>query len=187
MRVFLLASFPSLQFQEPAPLKLEQMLARCADHLSPDEMDELDSICSDPPSGPSPFARDWAAAWRQIRFVNQRERLRRLPADAAQDLEPAAAPEHDDNLRAALRRAWEAETPLQRELALLAAQWDWLETRRRAAPYSRDDLLAYALQLRLLEQRDAWKEETGAEQFAEQTETFMSPLLETLREKEMSA
>jgi len=36
------------------------------------------------------------------------------------------------------------------------------------------------LQLKLLEQRDAWNEESGAVQFVEQTKTFLSPVLDEL-------
>jgi hypothetical protein len=183
MRQFLLSSFPSLQLQEPAPLKLEEMLSRCAQHLSEAELEELSAVCSAPPDGSSPFSRDWQTAWTGLKYLNDRERTKRLPPESVKELPPA--PEKtDDRLRAEGLRAWEAEDPLQREQGLMLAQWNWIEARRRAAPYSEDDLLGYALQLKLLEQRDAWDAESGAVQFAEQTESFMNPLLETLRAKE---
>jgi len=59
MRVFLLASFPSLSLRDPAPLRLEELLTRCARHLPADEMDELDGICSTPPEGKDPFVTTW--------------------------------------------------------------------------------------------------------------------------------
>lgn len=183
MRQFLLSSFPSLQFQEPAPLKLEEMLTRCAQQLSEAELEELSSVCSAAPGGSTAFARDWQTAWAGLKDLNNRERMKRLTPDAAGEL-PAAPVQSDERLNAEGRRAWDAGDPLQREQALLLAQWRWIEERRRAAPYTEDDLLGYALQLKLLEQRDAWNADTGAVQFAEQTESFMNPLLETLRAKE---
>ncbi|MCC5843805.1 MAG: hypothetical protein JJU05_06085 [Verrucomicrobia bacterium] len=183
MRQFLLSSFPSLQLQEPAPLKLEDMLSRCSQHLSETELDELGAVCSTPPEGNSGFARDWAKAWGELKNLNDRERVKRLPPGSV-ETPPADNPHRFDRLRAEARHAWDAADPLKREEALLLAQWSWLDERRRAAPYSQDDLLAYALQLKLLELRDAWNEEAGTSQFAEQTDSFMNPLLETLRAKE---
>lgn len=186
MRPFLLSSFPSLQLQDPAPLKFETFLHRCARHLPDADLDELNAVCSSPPEGASPFARRWQTLWLQLRNFNDRERAKRLPPDAPEQA-PPPFPNPDDRLLHDARRAWEASDPLQREQALLLAQWNWLDTQRRTAPYSSTDLLAYALQLKLLLHRDAWNEETGAVQFTEQTDTFMNPLLETLREKERSA
>lgn len=186
MRVFLLASFPSLSLQAPAPLTLEQMLTRCAQHLPPGEMDELEAICSVPPQGTSAFAVAWRQAWGEVRAHNDFERAKRLPADAL-EFPPPDLPYTHDRLRAGTRAAWDAPDPLRREQSLLLAQWTWLDDLRRAAPYSQSDLFAYALQLKLLEQRDAWEEESGARQFEEQTQSFLSPLLDHLFPKEMSA
>ena len=183
MRQFLLSSFPSLQLQEPAPLKLEEMLYRCAQHLGERDLEELSGICATPPEGQSSFAGAWRGAWALVRGINDRQRLKRLPPESQS--EPADFPRNpSDRLRAELTRAWEADDPLNREQALLLAQWNWLDDHRRAAPYSMNDLFGYALQLKLLEQRDSWNEEAGTLQFAEQTESFMNPLLETLRAKE---
>ena len=183
MRQFLLSSFPSLQLQEPAPLKLEDVLSRCAQHLSETEIEELSAVCATPPEGTSGFAEAWSMAWGEFKNLNDRERLKRLPPGSQETL-PADGPYRNDRLRTEVLRAWEAADPLKREEALMLAQWEWLDERRRSAPYSQDDLFGYALQLKLLEQRDAWDEETGLTQFAEQTDSFMNPLLETLRAKE---
>jgi hypothetical protein len=183
MRQFLLSSFPSLQLQEPAPLKLEDMLSRCAQHLSETEIEELSAVCAFPPEGESAFAQDWARAWGELKNLNDRERAKRLPPGTL-ETPPADEPYRNDRLRTEALQAWDAADPLKREEALMLAQWSWLDERRRAAPYSQDDLLAYALQLKLLELRDAWNEEAGSSQFAEQTDSFMNPLLETLRAKE---
>lgn len=183
MRQFLLSSFPSLQLQEPAPLKLEDVFSRCAQHLSENELEELSAVCAIPPGGRSAFAQAWSMAWGEFKQLNDRERLKRLPSGTQETL-AADGPYRNDPLRAETLRAWEAADPLKREEALMLAQWGWLDERRRSAPYSQDDLFAYALQLKLLEQRDAWNEETGLTQFAEQTDSFMNPLLETLRAKE---
>jgi hypothetical protein len=67
------------------------------------------------------------------------------------------------------------------------AQWNWIEDHRRRAPYSLTDLVGYGLQLRLLERRDGWEEGPGATQFDEHTESFLDPLIEQLRTRELSA
>ncbi len=186
MRVFLLASFPSLSLQEPAPLTLEQFLTRCDAHLPESEMEELERVCAMPPDGKSDFAKEWTQAWWEVRNFNDRARVKRLPAGTVEE-SPADLPYRFDRLRAQSTAAWDSANPLERERILLLAKWTWLEERRRAAPYSQADLLAYAIQLRLLEIRDAWDEEKGAGQFEEQTKTFMSPLLDQLFPKEIPA
>jgi len=179
MRVFLLASFPSLSLRDPAPLRLEELLTRCARHLPAAELDELDTICSTPPEGEHAFAADWSRAWRELKDFNDRQRAKRLPPDQVPELPPDVLPTFA-RLRDEAVKAWEAPDPLLREQALLMAQWIWLDEIRRKDPYSKADLFAYALQLKLLEQRDAWNEESGAVQFEEQTKTFLSPVLDEL-------
>lgn len=179
MRVFLLASFPSLSLQAPAPISFSRFLTRCEQHLGPKEMEEMDALCTFPPGGASPFAAAWRQAWGEVRNYNDRERAKRLPPGTLEHL-PPDLPYVNDRLRANTRAAWEAPDPLKREQLLLHAQWVWLDFIRIRSPWTLDDLFAYALQLKLLQQRDAWDEEQGAVQFEEQTKTFMSPLLDQL-------
>lgn len=185
MRVYLLSSFPSLSLQAPAPFTYEAFFYRCADHLPPDELDELDAVCASPPGGTGPFARAWADAWGALDQLNRRERLQRLPREAADALPPL--PSTHDRLRGQALEAWSASNPLERETALLQTQWTWIEDRRHPAPYSLTDLLGYGLQLRLLERRDSWEEAQGTQQFREHTESFLDPLIEQLRTRDLSA
>jgi len=185
MRIYLLASFPSLSLHDPAPVKYEEFLHRCAAHLSESDLTELDAVCSTPPGGSTAFAKSWAQAWKVLDTVNQRERLQRLPRTAGDTL--PALPGSEDQLRADALAAWEESDPLGRETALLQAQWNWIDSRRRHAPYSLTDLCGYALQLRLLERRDSWDEPAGRTQFDEHTASFLAPLLEKLRQQDLSA
>ena len=186
MRTFLLSSFPTLSLQAPAPLTLEAFLTRCAQHLSVGDMDELEAVCEQPPGGDSAFARAWRAAWGEVRNFNDVARAGKLPPEAL-DSKAVAQPYAYDRLRSGTKAAWESGDPLSRERLLLEAKWDWLEERRRAAPYSEADLFAYAIQLRLLEIRDTWREEDGVTQFDEQAKTFLSPVLDQLFPKAVSA
>ena len=185
MRIYLLASFPTLSLHDPAPLNLEEFFHRCAAHLSESDLSELDAICSTPPGGSSTFAKHWATAWTVLDTVNRRERLQRLPRTAGDTL--PALPGEEDQLRKEALDAWEESDPLRRETALLQAQWNWIDDRRRKAPYSLTDLCGYALQLRLLERRDSWDEPAGRTQFNEHTASFLAPLLEKLRQQDLSA
>ncbi len=185
MRVFLLTSLPSLSMDAPAPLTYEAFFHRCAAHLPEADLTELDGSCSTPPSGQHPFVREWVDAWRTLDHLNRRERLQRLPRDAG-DVLPALPTTHDQ-LRSDGLEAWQATNPLERELLLLKGQWNWIEERRRLAPYSLTDLMGYGLQLRLLERRDSWEEAPGQSQFEEHTESFLDPLIGQLRTRELSA
>jgi len=187
MRIYLLASFPTLTFHQPAPFTFEALFSDCARHLSSNDLAELDAVCSTPPEGSSRFARDWAHAQREFHDLNTRERRSRLPAEQTASSSPkAVAPKHDA-LRADVRAAWSETDPLKRETRLLQAQWNWIEERRRAAPFTLVDLMGYALQLRLLERKDAWEEAAGETQFEEHIHSFLDPVIEEIRTQELSA
>jgi hypothetical protein len=192
MRIYVLASFPSLSFDGSCPFPYEKLFNVCAAHLSVSDLEELDAVCSSPPSGKSLFAKAWTLARQQAHALNTRERLQRHPDDALSiekegKIEKEAETGTSDQLRGDLRSAWEASNPLLRETALLRALWNWIEERRRAAPYSLDDLLGYALQLRLLERKDSWNDAEGHTQFEQQLSTFLEPVLEEVRKQELSA
>lgn len=186
MRVYLLASFPSLSFHDKAPMPFERLVTDCARQLSLSDFEELDAVCSPPPAGDSAFAKAWAGAWEGFRAVNARQRLDRLPHDPAAHARtsPVFPP---DAMRADLAAAWEETDPLKRETALLRAKWNWIEERRRAAPLSLADLLGYALQLKLLERKDRWDEAHGQTQFDEHTQAFLDPVIDELRTQDLSA
>ena len=186
MRTYLLASFPSLSFEDKPPFAFERLITDCARQLSLSDLEELEAVCSVPPEGRTPFARDWRAAWEGFQAVNVRERLDRLPPSAGlpERRSPAMPP---DAMRADLEAAWSAEDPLRRETTLLRALWNWIESRRRARPFSLDDLLGYALQLKLLERRDRWDDTHGQTQFDEHTQAFLEPVIDQLRTQDLSA
>jgi len=184
MQVYLLASFPSLRPDGPLPFPFEKLFSECARHLSPSDLDELDAVTSEPPSGTRAFAREWIQAREQLDSTNRRQRLRRLPGE-----EPLRVPrpEPDDALRGDLAAAWDQQDPLARETALMLAQWKWIEERRRRAPLSLDDLFGYSLQLKLLERRDGWDDSEGQTQFNEHIDSFLEPVLEELSQTGPSA
>jgi hypothetical protein len=185
MRIFLLASFPSLSPREPAPLSSAEVLSRCADHLPAADIAELEALLRDPVTGNSSFARAWAAFRAQRQERNRFERASRLAPPGAAVLPP---PRPDDLYWDRIQTAaWDAPDPLAREDALLREDWDWLDEARRADPYGHADLGGYLLQIRLLERRGAWDADAGARAFAEQADAVFSTLLEHLQETEVSA
>ncbi len=181
MRLFLLSSFPSLNLADKPPVSFGEFRDRCADHLSERDLAELDAVCSHPPRGDSHFAREWASACAELHEWNTRRRTRRLHSESGTRT-PAEQPPRYPSLRDDALAAWESHDPLRRENGLLLAQWNWLEGVRRTRPQSADELMAYGLQLRLLERRQVWVEAEGLRVFEEQTSLFMTPLLEELRE-----
>ncbi|MGA0334298.1 MAG: hypothetical protein ACO3N7_03430 [Kiritimatiellia bacterium] len=183
MRVFLLTSYPSLSFEGPNPTGFDSFIRDCSNHLSPADFAELDAVCATPPEGKSAFARDWAEVLKKSNAHNSSERAQRLGlADSPQK------PFIENNpLRGGLESAWNAPHPLQREKILLRTLWDWIGERRRSRPFSLEDLMGYALQLRILERMQLWSESEGQIQFQEHTQSFLEPVLEELRKQELSA
>jgi hypothetical protein len=186
MRVFLLTSFPTLAFEAPAPLGVDEVITRCADHLSAGDIADLEAICGEPPEGSSTFARELKTTWSIFQAWNRKERTARLPS-VSEETGVSSAAEPDSQLRHDLEEAWSATNPLSREKALLKAEWNWLEAKRRAAPYSLTDLFGYVLQLRLLERKDQWEEAAGEIQFTAHVRSFIDPVLEDLVTQEAHA
>lgn len=181
MRVFLLTSFPSLAVDAPAPLGVAEVLSRCADLLPEADLQALEDLCSHPSGGDSTFARDWRQVWEILQAWNRRERRSRLSL-SAEEAPVASVIQPNSQLRGDLEQAWAESDPLKRETALLQAEWNWLEAKRRASPYSMEDLFGYVLQLQLLERKDRWEEEAGAAQFQAHVRSFLDPVLEQLQE-----
>ncbi|MDA3873771.1 MAG: DUF2764 family protein [Kiritimatiellae bacterium] len=186
MRTYVLASFPSLSFEGSCPFPYEKLFIDCAAHLSASDLEELDAVCATPPAGKSSFAKAWALARRQADVHNIHERLQRHPDDTLSLEKTESLQGPFDQLRSDIQTAWEASNPLLRETALLRALWNWIEDRRRTAPYSLDDLIGYALQLRLLERKDSWSESEGKTQFEQHISTFLEPVVEEVRKQELS-
>ncbi len=187
MRIYVLASFPSLSFEGSCPFPYEKLFNVCAAHLSASDLEELDAVCSTAPSGKSSFAMAWALARGQADTLNIRERLQRHPDESLSQDKLEGGEVTSDQLRSDIQAAWEASNPLLRETALLRALWNWIEDRRRAAPYSLDDLIGYALQLRLLERKVSWSDSEGKAQFEQHISTFLEPVIEEVRKQELSA
>jgi hypothetical protein len=181
MRVFLLTSFPSLSFSAPAPLGLDEVISRCANHLPDQDQQELEDLLSAPPGGDTPFAKDWAVTWQLLQHRNHRERSSRLPGTPT-PAAPSGLPDPDSQLHHDLDTAWAESDPLKRETALLRAEWNWIDARRRLSPYSFDDLAGFVLQVQLLERKDRWEQDAGHTQFETHVRSFMEPVHEHLQE-----
>lgn len=161
------------------------LLRECAAHLPSADYEELDAATSQPPSGKTTFARAWKTAYLDWHAFNVTERHKRLPGE--QNASPAPPAIASDQLRNDLQNAWQAADPLLREQSLLRALWQWIETRRRQAPFSLDDLIGYALQLQILARREHWNDAAGQTLFQEHTQSFLQPVIEELRNQELSA
>lgn len=182
MRTYLLASFPALAFEGPCPMEFNSFLQNCSSHLPPSEFSELDAVCSTPPEGDSSFSRKWRTTLADWRSFNTQERKQKLGQEKGREIYIDS-----DQLRGDLYSAWQTNDPLLREKALAGSLWNWIETQRRSAPFSLDDLIGYALQLRILERMALWNESEGQTQFQEHTQSFLEPVLEELRKQDLSA
>lgn len=178
MRTYLLASLPSLSLDAPAPLSEDEFQKRCVAVLPPSEVEELGALCRRPPSGRTMFACAWRGVWNQIRNTNDAERaghLGEMPSTDPLEVQPFRV-----SLQDAVEEAWQAPDPLQRERALLQAEWDWLEQQRRAAPFGFPDLAGYGLQLHVLCRKEQWDSEQGKMNFEQHLDFVLNPLIENI-------
>ena len=122
------------------------------------------------------FACVWRGVWNQIRNTNDAERaahLGEMPSIDPREVQPFQV-----SLQEAVEEAWQAQDPLQRELALMQAEWNWLEDQRRADPYGFPDLAGYGLQLHLLCRKEQWDSERGKLKVEQHLDRVLTPLIE---------
>ena len=122
---FLAASLPALAIDEAPPLSVDEFRERCADHMAPADLDELDRLLGR--RDDAPRGRFGVAATRYERLLRDeaaRRRATRRQADPASWLR--APYDFDLRTRKGVDHALARRTPLEREQALDRHRWERL-------------------------------------------------------------
>jgi hypothetical protein len=155
------ATLPMLMPDQPPPFSVADFRAQCESHLAPGDLAALDAILgAQPAAHPHPFSRRWKQADGQLRNALARTRAERMRLDAATHIREIEG--YEPAMEEAVREAYARPNPLQREKAIDHIRWDTLEALAGMDPFASSALLAYGLQLTILERWARMDKDTGA-------------------------
>lgn len=155
------ATLPALALDEPPPLRQDEFLARCREHLRPTDFETLSQVFEPHPTrrADHPFLQAWQRSEVLLRNALARARAAHRGCDVAPFLRPEASP--DSAVDQAAKAALEHAVPLDRELALDRFRWTQAEQLAGYDPFALESILAYALKLKLVERWAALDAKVG--------------------------
>lgn len=166
---YLVSSLPPVALGDPPPWTPDAYLFHCQGALSPDDWRELSLIVEDRTGeGASDFAAWWHALDTQIRNIQVRVRAARLHMEARPYLRMHTG--YDVAAAQAVTDAMNRTQPLEREMALDRCRWAALDERILGDPYGFEEIMAYAIRLRLMQRWDRLSDEEGLKR----VETFIT-------------
>jgi hypothetical protein len=155
------ASLPMLTPGQPPPLSVEEFRHQCASHLAPHDLAAMDELLGgEAAPEPHPFTRRWRTADGHLRNAIARTRSERMRKDAGthtHDIEGI-----DTAVDREVTDAYSRPTPLEREQALDHIRWRRLEEIGGLDPFTADAVLAYGVQLTILERWARMDKASGA-------------------------
>jgi len=156
---YFVASLPPLALEGDPPFSSEHFADLCAEHLSPRDLEALESLADPTRPGNHAFVLQWRDAETQIRNTVARARALRLGKDAAGYLRPVTG------LSVALEKrcsdAMALSNPLERERALDTLRWNLADELAGLETFSLSAVLAYGVKLYLVERWTAMNEDAG--------------------------
>ncbi len=166
---YLVASLPPVALGDPPPWTPEDFLFHCQGPLSQEDWRELSLIVEDRAAeGESDFAAWWNALDTQMRNIQARFRAARLHIEARPFMRMHAG--YDIAAAQAVTDAMTRTQPLERELALDRSRWNALDDRILGDRFGFEEVMAYALRLRLMERWARLSDEEGLQR----VETFIT-------------
>lgn len=159
---FFVASLPALHLGAPVPMPLAEFRAEVARLLPAETAVELEAVLrGDGPAARSVFARSWFALQVQLRNAVVHTRAARRGVDEVPFLRPQSG--ISLYLQDAVVAAYGKPNPLERELALDRIRWEAADEMARAEPFREPTVLAYGLQLQMMERWAALQDKAGQE------------------------
>jgi hypothetical protein len=177
------ATLPALQFGAALPISSEEFLRRARRHLSRSDYKAIEGAVLSPSPDESPFtggsallARHdaWERALRNSLATLRAERLGR-PAQAylrpALPMDEALAASASD----AALAAFKAASPREGELAIERARWSFLDRECPFQTFDLESLVAYRLELQVLERVALFLPERGEKEYREVYAAILRP------------
>lgn len=163
-RIYLLSSLPALVLGQDSPLSLEAFLGVCA-ILSPEEQAEAARIIK---GRHQELKTDFGRAWRDLdlQIRNQAMLIRAKSWNVSPAWPGSTAARYSVRARDMVSDAFELDSPLEREWALDKGRWALIQDlTRKDDPFGLDRVLAFGLQLKLVQRWAGIDKDHGREQF----------------------
>lgn len=157
---FLVASLPSLQIGDEVPFSTEEYIERCAGSLPPRELNVLKHVlnCQTVCEGCG-LAGSWFAIETQIRNAVARLRALAHGVDAKEYLRPHSG--YSGVVESMVTDAFTRNDPLELEQELDRGRWQLAEGMVGDNPFGFGKVLAYGIQLRIVQRWDSMDVHTG--------------------------
>ncbi|MFO1053559.1 MAG: DUF2764 family protein [Planctomycetota bacterium] len=166
---YLVASLPSLGAADAPRPTSAVFRALCSEHLLPADLAEFDLVLSG--AGGSGFARRWREADATIRNQCARTRAARLGVDVQPHLRSVKS--LDLTLEHRTREALAAGDPGERERRLDALRREVLRELAFDSPFGLPAVLAYGIELRILERQAARDTGRGRDGLSRRIESLL--------------
>ena len=158
----LVASLPTLQIGDEPPFSSEEYIGTCAQWVSEHEVKVLRNILlNEGDSRSCPHCTAWSNIETQLRNAVVRNRAQKLGVDAREYLHP-----HDGfsgTIEALVTDAFTRNDPVELEEELDRGRWQLAEELVGQDPFSFEKVLAYGIQLMIVERWNRMDVHTGKE------------------------
>jgi len=168
------ATLPALQPGAPAPFSSGRFLELCRDQLSDKDYQAVESArltqasVGEPPAPAASASASFIASYRSWERTLGNELARARAKRLGRGADPwLRASREDDRAPAAARAALDAATPLEGELALERERWAFIDELRGVGAFSLEAILAYRLQLQILERLARFAVDVGEAKYKE--------------------
>lgn len=155
---YLVASLPTLELGDDPPFTCEEFLFQCGGVLSEEEHDLLRAVLRGEPVPESSFAGRWRDISVQIRNTIARQRAPTYNVDARKYTRPSGS--YSSYVDTVVTDAMAHNNPIERERALDRGRMKLAAELAVGRPFSFEAVLAFAIQLTILER---WKDMSADE------------------------
>ena len=158
----LVASLPALKIGQPSSLSLEAYIDSCTSWLSEQELATLKSVVqNEEKRSTNPLAKRWFDAETQLRNAVVQLRGQKLGVDAKSFLQPHEG--FSGTIESKVTEAMSKSNPVEMEQGLDHLRWQLAEELIGDDPFGFSKILAYGIQLSLVERWSQMDDEKGAE------------------------
>jgi hypothetical protein len=165
------ATLPALHPGAAAPFSSERFLELCRAQLSEADFAAVESArlsSSSVDDAAEPALATFLAAYRSWERTLGNELVRARAKRLGKSAEPWLRPVRESGgAQASARAALDAATPLEGEFALERERWSFIDELRGVGTFSLDAILAYRLQLQILEKLTRFAADAGESKYRE--------------------
>ncbi|MGI6466531.1 MAG: DUF2764 family protein [Sphaerochaetaceae bacterium] len=158
---YLVASLPTLNFDQESPFSLEEFYQMCQQELTKNDLKVIESLIYDLDDINHPIILKWNNFVDQLATILSEMRSERL----SRETEAKGKSDRDATIVETIKAAMQAENPLEAELILMRLQWDFAAELAQNSYFEIETLASYALQLKLALRKGLFKRFEGKGEF----------------------